>query len=137
MNSSWLTESEIAEYAHLSENITQQCNCSKQTFDAWESLPVTFPEEQLERKGAVTAPSDKEATVREYHPRGTNYWSSDAPIALHYFPANRSDVWQCKACKRCFLRYTEFGGYYIDKRIRALRASLLFAGPYMDEDVTS
>jgi len=28
-------------------------------------------------------------------------------------------------CGRCYLRYTEGGGYFVDQRIRLLKASLL------------
>jgi hypothetical protein len=34
-------------------------------------------------------------------------------------------VWVCRACARPFLRYTEYGGYYEDQRIRELGAGLL------------
>jgi hypothetical protein len=50
---------------------------------------------------------------------------SDAPIAPAYFPYNRCDLWQCRACPRAYLRYTEYGGYYEDERIRALDPALV------------
>jgi hypothetical protein len=31
-------------------------------------------------------------------------------------------VWQCAQCGRPFLRYTEYGGYYEEERIRELHA---------------
>jgi hypothetical protein len=34
-------------------------------------------------------------------------------------------VWQCKACARAYLRYTEYGGYYEDERVRALDPALV------------
>jgi hypothetical protein len=34
-------------------------------------------------------------------------------------------VWQCAACGRPFLRYTEYGGYYVEERIRPLQAALI------------
>ena len=40
-------------------------------------------------------------------------------------PYNRCDLWQCKACPRTYLRYTESGGYYEDERIRALDPALV------------
>ena len=30
----------------------------------------------------------------------------------------RCDAWRCKPCSRAFLRYTEYGGYYTEERIR-------------------
>jgi hypothetical protein len=69
--------------------------------------------------------NDEEPPVQEHHPGGTNSWSVDAPIAPAFFPYNRCDIWQCVACGRAFLRYTEFGGYYEDERIRALNLALV------------
>ena len=125
MTEVWLAPEEITRLAELSASVHEPCECSRRTFQGWDSLPSTFPEELLQCEGKVSPPSDSDLTVKEYHPDGTNYWSPDSPIALHYFPANRSDIWQCIKCKRCFLRYTEFGGYYVDRRIRALQPKLL------------
>ena len=47
------------------------------------------------------------------------------PIAPAYFPYNRCDVWQCANCGRPFLRYTEYGGYYVEERVRELHAALV------------
>ena len=63
--------------------------------------------------------------MTEYHPDGTRYWSANAPIAVDFFPYNRCEVWACKRCSRAFLRYTEYGGYYIEPRIRLLNPALL------------
>ena len=46
-------------------------------------------------------------------------------IAPAYFPYNRCDVWTCVQCARPFLRYTEYGGYYVEQRIRELDPGLL------------
>jgi hypothetical protein len=67
----------------------------------------------------------EDPTLAEYHPGGTNAWSADAPIAPAYFPYNRCDAWLCVQCGRPFLRYTEFGGYYMEERIRELDARLV------------
>lgn len=61
----------------------------------------------------------------EYHPQGTNQWSPDAPIALGWHPYNRCTLWRCHHCNAAFLRYTEYGGYYQDDRIRPLLAHLI------------
>jgi hypothetical protein len=66
-----------------------------------------------------------EPTFTEYHPAGTNYWSSDAPIAVQHFPYNRCSVWQCIVCERCRLMYTEGGGYYVERRIRSLNPQMI------------
>ena len=46
------------------------------------------------------AGEEDEPTLEEFHPAGTTYWSAEAPIALAYFPANRSQVWRCRHCGR-------------------------------------
>jgi hypothetical protein len=38
-------------------------------------------------------------------------------------------VWQCVGCARTFLRYTEYGGYYQEERIRELRAQNIVEAP--------
>jgi len=36
-------------------------------------------------------------------------------------------VYRCRACQRLVLRYTEFGGYYVDHRARRVDAALVIA----------
>lgn len=91
----------------------------------WESLPGGFDSVRLRCLGTLRNPGDEEPTVEEFHPRGTNGWSADAPIAPAWFPYNRCDVWTCTTCGRPFLRYVEHGGYYTDERIRALNPDLI------------
>lgn len=95
----------------------------------WEALPSTFDEASLAPVGTLRqADADGDApepTLDEFHPARTNYWSADAPIAADYHPYNRCDVWACKSCARVFLRYTEYGGYYIEQRIRAVDPALV------------
>ena len=66
-----------------------------------------------------------EPTLDEYHPGGTRYDSADAPIAPAFFPYNRCGVHQCSRCERVLLRYTEFGGYYVDHRVREVDPTLV------------
>jgi hypothetical protein len=99
--------------------------CAALACPGWESMPGGFDRSALRLVGTLRAATDDEPTLTEYHPSGTHGWSADAPIAPAYFPCNRCDVWQCTACARAFLRYTEYGGYYVDERIRALDAALL------------
>ena len=47
------------------------------------------------------------------------------PIALGWHPYNRCTLWRCHHCNAAFLRYTEYGGYYQDDRIRPLLAHLI------------
>ena len=46
-------------------------------------------------------------------------------MALKFFPYNRCDVFACAQCQQQVLRYTEFGGYYVDHRARRLDAALI------------
>lgn len=106
------------------------CLCGKTLpSPAWESLPVSFPEEQLRVVGTLRASDYDEPTFDEYHPKGTRFWSPDFPIAPSYFPYNRCDVWACTVCGQHYLRYTEGGGYFVDRRIRRLDAALLVDAP--------
>jgi hypothetical protein len=73
-----------------------------------------------------------EPTFEEFHPEGTRYESPLAPIAPAFFPYNRCDVFSCNRCQRVLLRYTEFGGYYVDHRVRALNADLVVGAPLPD-----
>jgi hypothetical protein len=94
--------------------------CAALVCPGWESVRGGFDASVLDCIGTLRDSADEEPTVAEYHPNGTHGWSPDAPIALDYFPYNRCDVWACKACGRPFLRYIEYGGYYVDERIREL-----------------
>jgi hypothetical protein len=88
-------------------------------------VPGGFDTGVLACVGTLRDPSDEDPTLEEYHPDGTHGWSADAPIALGYFPYNRCDAWVCDTCRRPFLRYTEYGGYYTDERIRELDGRLV------------
>lgn len=93
----------------------------------WESFPAAFDDSALELIGVLWSPGDgsEEPTLEELRPAGVDQWSAQAPIALGYFPYNRCQVWCCRACRKPFLRYTEYGGYYVDQRIRELDPALL------------
>ncbi len=91
----------------------------------WESLPSSFDRHRLRLVGTIRENGPDDPTLDEYHPHGTHGWSADAPIAPAYFPYNRCDVWQCKTCRRTYLRYTEYGGYYEDERVRWVDPALV------------
>jgi hypothetical protein len=95
-------------------------DCSALACPGWESLPGGFDAKKLRRIGTLRAPDCEDPTLEEHHPGGTHAWSPDAPIAPAFFPYNRCDAWQCVTCARPFLRYTEYGGYYLEERIREL-----------------
>lgn len=105
---------------------TKACpTCASLACPGWESVPGGFDTDQLRLTGTLRDSSIDDPTLQEYHPAGTSAWSPDAPIAPAFFPYNRCEVWQCRQCARAFLRYTEYGGYYVEQRIRDLDARLL------------
>lgn len=103
--------------------------CAAIRAPGWEALPGSFDAAALRQVGTLRQPGIDDPTLEEYHPAGTRSWSPDAPIAPAWFPYNRCDVWECAACARPFLRYTEYGGYYQEDRIRELLADRIVDAP--------
>jgi hypothetical protein len=109
---------------------TRPCpQCGPLKSPGWESMPGSFDRKLLVPVGTLRDPALEDPTLQEYHPAGTHQWSADAPIAPAYFPCNRCDVWCCTACRRAYLRYTEYGGYYHDERVRELDAARVVDAP--------
>jgi hypothetical protein len=94
--------------------------CAPLQCPGWDSVPAGFERALLRQVATLRDEDSEHATLLEHHPKGTTGWSVDAPISPAHFPYNRCEVWQCTGCTRLFLRYTEYGGYYVDERIRAL-----------------
>ena len=105
------------------------CSCSLKICKAWESVSDDrWPAKQLKLQGTLRrelADGESELSFKEFHPKGTRYDSPEAPIALNYFPYNRADVYSCQQCGCAVLKYTEYGGYYIDQRVRLVDAALI------------
>lgn len=101
------------------------CACALLRCAGWESVSTPPGEPLLRRLGSLRAEGDDEPTLEEWP--GSRYWAADAPIAPSHFPYNRCEVWACAACGRGFLQYTEFGGYYIDHRLRQVDPALVVA----------
>lgn len=101
------------------------CSCAKTPLEGWQSQPLSLDETQFEEIGTLLREDDPEPTFTEYLPGKTTYWAVDAPIAPRYFPYNRCAVWQCSLCGRLYLHYVEGGGYFVDRRIRAVQAALI------------
>ena len=106
-----------------------QCACALKICKGWESVSDDrWPSKQLKLEGTLRrelADGDSELSFEEFHPNGTRYDSPEAPIALNYFPYNRADVYACQQCGCAVLKYTEYGGYYIDQRVRLVDAALI------------
>jgi hypothetical protein len=102
------------------------CQCSLQHCAGWESVNDTaWPAQQMTHVATLRDPEMYEPTFEEQHPNGTRYESPDAPVALKFFPYNRCDLHACGKCHQHVLRYTEFGGYYVDHRARRLETALI------------
>jgi hypothetical protein len=95
----------------------------------WEAIPGGFDAGGLRQVGTLRDPDVYEPTVEEFHPAGTRTWDATAPIAPAFHPYNKSDVLQCTHCARAFLRWTEYGGYYREDRIRELAPALVVDTP--------
>ena len=113
------------------------CTCAVGACPGWESITEDrWPAGHMKCLGTLRAtPSDPyagadaEPTFEEFHPNGTRYESPNAPIAPQFFPYNRCDVMACSQCQQVLLKYTEFGGYYVDHRVRALQPNLVVETP--------
>ena len=89
-----------------------------------------WPADQMQAAGTLRQELPEghiELTFEEFHPNGTRYDSPNAPIALDYFPYNRCDVFKCSACQCAVLKYTEYGGYYVDTRARLVDPEMIVA----------
>lgn len=104
-------------------NPPQPCTCALRPCAGWDSFTQERWPGQMRQMGTLRDPDVDEPTPDEYHPDGTRYASPEAPVAVNFFPCNVSDVYACDTCKKVVLRYTEFGGYYIDHRVRELDPS--------------
>ncbi|MBP8148241.1 MAG: hypothetical protein KAY21_00800 [Limnohabitans sp.] len=112
---------------------TSPCVCPVGACASWESMPDDrWPASQMKAVATLRdAPCEEpvEPTFEEYHLGGTRYDSPAAPVAPRYFPFNRCDVFACQICSRVLLKYTEFGGYYVDHRVRSLQAECIVDVP--------
>lgn len=116
-----ITPSELLAIAQAAEGRAPCPTCAPLMCPGWEQMPAGFAESDLQRLGTLRTGED-EPGWDEHHPDGTRLWSVDAPIAPGFHPYNRSEVWACASCARPFLRWTEYGGYYEDRRVRELTA---------------
>ncbi len=100
---------------------TTACNCPLKRVATWDSVSEgDWPQATMQPLASLRDPSVAEPTFEEHHPQGTRYDSPNAPIAPRFFPFNRCEASRCTRCGQDWLRYTEYGGYYIDHRVRRL-----------------
>lgn len=127
-----LTFPDLVSLALASASVSTACACSLVVLRSWESFPLALADADFQDVGTLLDDPYVEPTFVEFHPDGTRYDSPDAPIAPRYFPYNRCNVSTCLHCGRMFLRYVEAGGYFVDRRIRALLPDLLVDAPPAD-----
>ena len=119
-----LNREQLLDIANSPQTAEACPECSSLSCRGWVSKPGYFDLAKLKVLGTLKLENAEECWV-EYHPNGTNHWSENAPIAVRHHPYNRSDVCECLGCKRKFLHYTEYGGYYLDERLRELDPKLI------------
>lgn len=120
-----LRRASLLEFAIRSAAVTEACHCNTKSLRGWEGWPAWLREEQFRKVGSLIEAAKEESTLEEYHPDGTSFWSTDAPIAPHYYPYNRCGVWECDKCHRVYLRYNDDGAYHSESRIRMLDPTLI------------
>lgn len=113
----------------ISQTAPTQCQCALKNCVGWESVSDDrWPADQMQSKGTLREPlqdGQTEPSFEEFHPDGTRYDSPQAPIAPKHFPYNRCDMFACQKCGCGVLKYTEYGGYYVDNRVRLFNPELL------------
>ncbi len=124
-----LSAADLVSLADAARTATPCDACRALVCPGWEAMPAGLARDALERVGTLRDPAIDEPTVAEHHSHGTHAWSADAPIAPAWFPYNRCDAWRCTRCARAFLRYTEYGGYYTEERVREIAARLVVDVP--------
>jgi hypothetical protein len=97
----------------------------RRDLSGWVDWPVGFHEAEFKSLGTLSRYAPEVSIPDEYHPAGTNYWSSNAPIAPRYYPYNQSTVWQCAGSERIYLRHNDHGAYHVASRVRLVEATLI------------
>ncbi len=119
-----LNAKSLATLSRLSQ--PKACTCAIGMCKGWESFTEDrWPKTHMLPVGTLRDADVYQPSTEEHHPNGTRYTSADAPIAVNFFPYNLCDVFSCTQCDKLVLRYTEFGGYYVDHRVRELDAGLV------------
>ena len=119
------------QFKALAVHAQHHCTCALKICKGWESVPdARWPATQMHAAGTLRQElpeGQMELTFEEFHPNGTRYDSPNAPIAVDYFPYNRCDVFKCSTCQCAVLKYTEYGGYYVDTRARLVDPEMIVA----------
>lgn len=120
-----LTPAQAAELARRHGDQAHCPACAHFKAPGWSSLTASTDDSVLYCLGALWLPGDDEPSLEEARPTRMDPWSPEVPISFDRHPDNRCQVWACRDCEKPFLRYTEYGGYYIDHRFRELNPERL------------
>ncbi|WP_188150487.1 hypothetical protein [Teredinibacter waterburyi] len=121
-----LNAAQLIDLAHEESDCAECAACTKEKFKSWSNISL----EVKSNISPVGEFEDAEADIKknaytELHPNGSNYWSADAPIAIHFYPYHESKINLCKECKAVLLTYTEFAGHAPQHRIRYVDKDLI------------
>lgn len=108
--------------------VSPGCVCAGIACAGWESIPAPLAPPLVCRLGTLRDARIDEPPYDEWSVPGeprADYWSPSTAISPTHFPCNRCEVWACARCGRGFLQYTEFGGYYVDHRVRQIDPALV------------
>jgi hypothetical protein len=124
LNKSYLSAENLMQLCD--ENLSTTCDCPLQQHDGWQSIAEhRWPQEHLKERGTLRKSNFEEPSFVEHHPNGTRFESSNAPVAVEFFPYNRCMVFSCDLCHQVALKYTEAGGYYVEQRARRITTELI------------
>jgi hypothetical protein len=105
------------------------CTCSLLRCEGWDTMSDSmWPQDQLIQLGTLRDSCVDEPTFEEFQPTSLRADDPKALISIEHFPYNRCDVFACTKCNQAVMRYTEYGGYYIDHRARRVRAEQIIKG---------
>ena len=109
------------------ENSSETCEvCTKEKLKSWsDSTRDLGPNIKALGEFEHAEEDIKKNGYNEFHPNNTNYWSPDAPIAIHFYPYNDCTINVCTACNAVFLRYIEYAGHTRQHRIRYVDKNLI------------
>jgi hypothetical protein len=97
------------------------CHCPLAQHAGWKNIEEhRWPSEHMKRVGTLRDTHHIDPTFNELHPNNTRYESENAPVAVNFYPYNRSDVYHCTDCQQVVLKYVETGGYYVETRARRI-----------------
>jgi len=123
----------LTKLAALAASVTSDCRCLLHDLSSWSTWPISYREQDFLQIGTLARLSSEEAILEEYHPAGTNYWSSTAPVAPRFYPYNQCTLWQCRCCSRIYLRHNDDGAYHVALRIRRLHAQFIVDAPHFND----